>query len=82
MDPGPPPPGGDVDRNTVLTGVSWTLASLAMTLVTLRIYCRVFVTRNMWWDDWAIILTMVSSQSNCTLWKDVPEMAERHDLDG
>lgn len=68
MDTGPPPPGGDVDRNTTLTGVSWALASLATIFVTLRIYCRVFVTRNMWWDDWAIILTMIWSLTFTILW--------------
>ena len=55
---------GDVNRNTELTGLSWTLASLALVFVTLRIYSRVFITRNMWWDDWAIILTLVSSGSS------------------
>ena len=67
MDPGPAPLDGDVNRNTVLTGVSWALASLALTIVTLRIYCRVFITRNMWWDDWAMILTLVSSRLICAM---------------
>ncbi len=75
MASGPPPPGGDRDRNAVLTGVSWALASLAITFVTLRIYCRVFITRNMWWDDWAIILTMVSSRPSCASRTGTPHTA-------
>ena len=78
MDPGPAPLDGDVNRNTVLTCLSWALASLALTFVTLRIYCRVFITRNMWWDDWAIILTLVSSQPSYAtgykLWNDAKSL--------
>ena len=56
---GPASPDGDVNRDAVLIGVSWALVSLAMIFVGLRIYCRVVLTRNMWWDDWAIIATLV-----------------------
>ena len=62
MDPGPAPLDGDVNRNTVLTGLSWALASLAFVFVALRIYSRVFITRNMCLDDWAMIWTLVSSR--------------------
>lgn len=57
----PAPPDGDVNRNSVLIGVSWTLATLAAICVSLRFYSRVLITRNPWWDDWAILATMVSS---------------------
>ena len=65
MDPQIAPLDGDVNRNVVLTtGVSWTLTSLALVFVNLRTYSRVFITRNMWWDDWAIIFTLVSLRSS------------------
>lgn len=51
---------GDVDRSSTLIGVSWTLATLATIFVSLRFYSRIFITRNPWWDDWAILLTLVS----------------------
>ena len=57
---GPPPPDGDVDRNSLLMGVSSTLTAIALLFVVTRVYSRVFITRSMWWDDWAIIATMVS----------------------
>ena len=53
------PPDGDVSRTTLLVAVSWTLASIALLFVLLRTYCRALIARNMWWDDWSIILTMV-----------------------
>ena len=40
------PSGGNVDENAILLGVSWALASLALIFVTVRIYCKVFLTRN------------------------------------
>lgn len=68
-----PPPDGDVDRGDILKGVSWALAIIALCFVSLRIYCRTLITRNVWWDDWMIILTMVrqsasSTQSSCAAW--------------
>ena len=65
MNPISPPPDGDVDKSVALLGTSWALAALALAFVSVRIYCRTCVTRKIWWDDWAIIITMVSSQLSC-----------------
>ncbi|KAK1829704.1 hypothetical protein QBC39DRAFT_262389 [Podospora conica] len=47
---------GDDDRGPILLGVSWILASMATTFLSLRIYCKVIVTgRRLWWDDWILI---------------------------
>lgn len=46
----------DDDRGPILLGVSWILASMATTFLSLRIYCKVIVTgRLLWWDDWILI---------------------------
>lgn len=46
----------DEDRGPILLDVSWILASLATTFLSLRIYCKVVVTRRLlWWDDWILI---------------------------
>ena len=62
MDRNPHPQSGDVDRSAALLGTSWALAAIAMTFVAARVYCRTCITRKIWWDDWAIVITMVSSQ--------------------
>lgn len=76
MDRNLPPPGGDVSRSAALLGTSWALAALAMTFVAARIYCRACITRKIWWDDWAIIFTMVSSRSSCVSRIDIHKEAD------
>ncbi|MDI1486614.1 MAG: hypothetical protein OHK93_005846 [Ramalina farinacea] len=63
-----PPPNGDVDRGDILKGVSWALAIIAICFVSLRVYCRTLITRNMWWDDWMIVLTMIWSLTFTIMW--------------
>ena len=76
MNHNPSPQGGDVDRSAALLGTSWALAALAMTFVAARVYCRTCITRKIWWDDWAIVITMVSSRIPCASRIEVYEMAD------
>ena len=50
----------DQDRGPLLLGVSWTLATASFLFVSLRVHGRLRLTRNLWWDDWLMIVTMVS----------------------
>jgi hypothetical protein len=57
----------DDDRGPILLGVSWILASMATTFLSLRIYCKVVVTgRLLWWDDWILIGGWVRSATPLT----------------
>lgn len=57
--PMPLPPDGDVNRAPTLIGVTWFECVLSTLFVALRFYCRIKITRNVWWDDWVILLTLV-----------------------
>lgn len=57
----PLPPGGDVNRAPTLIAVTWVECSLSTIVVALRFYCRVRITRNVWWDDWVILITLVTT---------------------
>ena len=50
----------DQNRATELVVVTWVWCSLSLMAVGLRLYSRVRITRNLWWDDWIIFFTMVS----------------------
>ena len=76
MDRNPSPKGGDVDRSAALLGTTWALAALAMTFVAARVYCRTCITRKLWWDDWAIVATMVSSKLSCVSLIDIHKIAD------
>ena len=59
----PEPPDGDHDRAGELNAFAWTWCALASMFVTMRVCSRVFLTKNMWWDDWFIIITLVRPTS-------------------
>ncbi|MCJ1282166.1 hypothetical protein MMC26_001489 [Xylographa opegraphella] len=63
-----PPEGGDVDQAPLLDGVSWSLTCVALCFVVTRVYSRIRLTNNMWFDDWFIILTMVLTLSFTIIW--------------
>lgn len=54
-----PPVGGDQNRASLLNGTSWPLALVALVFVIMRMYSRIRLTHNVWWDDWLILVTMV-----------------------
>lgn len=59
---GPLPP--DVSRASDLVIVTWVTFSLASLLVSLRIYIRGVLRKILGWDDYLILLAIVSSDSS------------------
>ena len=53
------PPGGDRNRAAELNAVAWTWFSLSTVFVAARVYSRLRLTRNFWYDDFFIVLTWV-----------------------
>ena len=53
------PQGGDQDRATELNAFAWTLFSLSTVFVAARVYSRLRLTRNFWYDDLFILLSWV-----------------------
>ena len=41
----------------------WTLTGLSLTFMSLRIYAKVTRHRGLWWDDWMLIASWVSSHA-------------------
>lgn len=56
------PPGGDSNRATELNAFAWTWFSLSTVAVAARLYSRLRLTRNFWYDDFFIVLTWVRSR--------------------
>ena len=59
------PHDGDHDRGTELITVAWVECSVAIIFVALRFYSRIRLTRNVWWDDWFIAITLVIRSFCC-----------------
>ena len=57
------PSGGDQDRAIELNAFAWTLFSLSTVAVAARLYSRLTITRNFWYDDFSIVVTWVRKQS-------------------
>lgn len=53
------PPGGDRNRATELNAVAWTWFSLSTVFVAARVYSRLKLTRNFWYNDHFIVLSWV-----------------------
>ena len=51
------PPDGNQNRAAYLNSVAWTEVSVSTVFVAFRVYSRSRITRNLWWDDWFMILT-------------------------
>ena len=60
MPPGPVPQGGDVNRANEIYGFTWSLMIVSLFFVFSRMYSRIKLTRNVWWDDWLICFACVS----------------------
>ena len=56
--PGPLPP--DVNRGSNLVIISWLTVSIALLLVSLRFYIRGILRKTLGWDDYLILLAIVS----------------------
>ena len=55
-----PPPDGDLNKGPIFLIVTLITATIALILVGLRMYVRTKIIRAVGWDDWMIILAMVS----------------------
>lgn len=53
------PPDGDTNRANELNAVAWTWIALSSVVVALRFYTRIRLTKNLSWDDWFILITLV-----------------------
>lgn len=60
----PEPLGGDVNRASMLYTFTWTLCSLSLIIFGLRMYTRTRLTKNLWWDDWFIMISVVGHQNS------------------
>ncbi len=55
----PPPPGGNYNKAGEVYAFTWILAIISVVFVLGRMYSRVKLTRNVWWDDWLICFALV-----------------------
>lgn len=55
----PKPVDGDRNRASELDALAWTWTAVASAFVSMRIYSRLRLTRNLWWDDYTMIVTVV-----------------------
>lgn len=57
----PPAPNTDTydDRSTELLAVTWVLCSFGIAFVALRLYSRLTITKELRWDDFFIVLSLV-----------------------
>lgn len=46
-------------RGARVTAVCWSLAAAAAILLFLRIYCKMWRGRGLWWDDHLLIVSWV-----------------------
>ena len=53
--------GSSGSQAMITEAVVWTLAPLAIIVVSLRFYTRAFIVRRIGWDDWIMLLATVRS---------------------
>ncbi|MCJ1264975.1 hypothetical protein MMC22_004850 [Lobaria immixta] len=61
---GPPPPGGDQNKGPALLAVSLTTGIIAFIATALRLVSRVFIVRQVGWDDFTISIAEVSKSTS------------------
>ena len=78
--PLPPPPPGFLPPPEVLAAlphdnggpmlvvVIWVLSGLALLFLSLRIYCKFLRHSGLWWDDYVLIASWVSTRGCWMLW--------------
>ena len=57
---GPVPPGGDVNRGGSIIALQAVTVSVAVILIALRLYVRARIVHALAWDDFFIVLALVS----------------------
>ena len=58
------PPDGDRDQGWALLAVCWAFVATAFATTILRVWVRLRLTRNLGWDDYYMMIAMVSKQSH------------------
>lgn len=56
------PPDGDIHRGWFLIPYCWILVCAALISTFIRLWIRIRVTRNLGWDDFWIVLALVSNR--------------------
>ena len=56
---GPPPIGGDENGANQIHIFTWAFAVTSILFVAARLYSRVKLTKNLWWDDYLICASLV-----------------------
>ncbi|KAL8827510.1 MAG: hypothetical protein Q9191_003139 [Dirinaria sp. TL-2023a] len=65
---GPPPPGGDQNRAAEVHAFTWSLEIVSMIFVVSRMYSRIRLTRNMWWDDFCVCFALILDVIISVIW--------------
>ena len=56
------------DLGSQLNLVFWLLTSLSLVFLGLRLYCKIYRGRNLWWDDHFLIASWVGSPAPKRAW--------------
>lgn len=60
MEKEPPPPQGNLEKGPVIIAATSVALGFTSIFVALRLVVRIWITKSLWWDDWTILLAMVS----------------------
>jgi len=50
------------DRGPLFVAMSWLLTGFGGIFLALRVYCKLWTRRRLWWDDWILIGAFVKLQ--------------------
>ncbi|KAI4281031.1 MAG: hypothetical protein L6R38_003979 [Xanthoria sp. 2 TBL-2021] len=64
----PATPVPDVNRAAGLYTFTWILCSLSIISVSLRMYTRARLLKNLWWDDWFIVISFLFTITFSIMW--------------
>ncbi|KAL8880743.1 MAG: hypothetical protein Q9192_007953, partial [Flavoplaca navasiana] len=64
----PPPPGGNLNRAGEVYTFTWVMATISIFFVAGRMYSRARLTKNVWWDDWCIVLALLIDLAVAIMW--------------
>lgn len=56
----PPPLGNDLNKGSIINATNWTFTALALIAVGVRLFGRLKLTHNTGWDDFWIVVAVVS----------------------
>ncbi|KAL8895851.1 MAG: hypothetical protein Q9207_007983 [Kuettlingeria erythrocarpa] len=64
----PAPPGGDYNRAGEMYAFTWIMVIASITIVAARMYSRIKLTKNVWWDDWFICVALLIDFAVAIMW--------------